>query len=187
MLVGVADVALAVAADEAVRRGAEDLLVGGDPADAVLGPAAAASPGRPTPRPATCPRGGWPKSRVCCSTARRTWSGGVLGVAAGVARQLDVGHRLAGQLLVEQQRQDRVVNTASWSARPGRSRPAGGAAAGPARRISRCLSSRAALVVLGEVAALVAQAAQAVVALEGQRVDPGQVEPDLQVAQVALA
>ena len=43
------------------------------------------------------------------------------------------------------------------------------------------------LVVFGEVPALVAQLAQAVVLLEGQRMDPGQVEPDLQIAQVALA
>ena len=40
------------------------------------------------------------------------------------------------------------------------------------------------LVVFRVVAALVAQFPQGVVALEGQRVDPGQVEPHLQIAQV---
>ena len=41
--------------------------------------------------------------------ARANVQGGILGIAAGVARQLHVGHRFAGQLLVEQQRQDRMV------------------------------------------------------------------------------
>ncbi len=70
--VGVADVALAVAADEALRRVAEDLLVGGDPADAVLGQQrhhrlADATLGRPHAAAAACRR-----CCVCCSTARRT-------------------------------------------------------------------------------------------------------------------
>ena len=41
------------------------------------------------------------------------------------------------------------------------------------------------LVVLGVAATLVAQDAEAIVARDGQRVDPGEIEPDLQIAEVA--
>jgi len=43
------------------------------------------------------------------------------------------------------------------------------------------------LVILGEIAALDLQFLQLGVALEGERVDPGEVEQHLQIAQVALA
>ena len=55
------------------------------------------------------PRGGLPKMRCVLLDGPAHVDGGVLGIAAGVARQLHVRHRLAGQLLVEQQRQDRMV------------------------------------------------------------------------------
>jgi hypothetical protein len=45
------------------------------------------------------------------------------------------------------------------------------------------LLEQAVLVTLGKVAALVAQFAQLGVLLEGEGVDPGEVEPDLQVAR----
>ena len=112
---------------------------------------------------------------------------GVFGIAVAISRQDYVGHRLARQPLVEQQRQDRVVERESWSARPG-----------PASASSRCsgitrrqqlalLVQQPLLLVFGIVAALGLEFGQLGILLEQQGMDPRQVRPDLEVAQVALA
>ncbi len=109
--------------------------------------------------------------------------GGVFGIAAAVARQLDVGHRLARQLFVEQKRQDGMeVRRGRQLNLPALSEPA--VQRQHLAQDFEVLVQERRLLFLREFFALVAQAAQQVVALEGERVDPGEVEPDLQVAQV---
>ena len=182
---GVDDVAVAVAADEALRRVAEDLLVGGDPLDAVLDQErnhrlADAALGGPHADRRLAEQVGVLRDRP--ADVHR----GVFGVAAGVARQLALGHRLAGQLLVEQERQDRVEIGRRGQfdlARLGE--PAVQRQDLP--QDLQVLVEHALLFRLREVAALGEQFAQGRILLEGERVDPGEVEPDLQVPEVAFA
>ncbi len=182
----VAEVAVAVARDPAVGRAGEDLLVGGDPLDAGVGDRRGSSPGRPSLPRATCPAASAPNSCSWYSTARRICSCGVLRIAVEVLGQLDVGHRPAGQPLVPEQRQDRMVKgrrrqldlapllqLRGAAARPGADTPS----ACPAATASPAPSSDALLAELGQLG----------VGLEGQRVEPGQVRPALQIEQVLLA
>ena len=161
MLVGVADVALAVAADEALRGGAEDLLVCGDPADAVPGQErdhrlADRALGRPHAR------GPAAEQPLVLLDGPADVQLGVVGIAARVLRQADVGHGLAGQLLVEQQRQDGVIVRRRRQLDLARL----GEAAVQRQDLPEDVEVRveqAGLVGLAEVPALVAQVAQGVV------------------------
>ena len=141
--VGVADVAPAVAPDQAVRRAGQDLLVGGDPSDAVLGQQgderladralAGPHPARRVAEPLGhgCRRRGGrarrrpPDSRRDRTAARRRASPPAPGPcpAAGAG---------SGD------------STASSSARPGRLRPARGAGGSPGRAArAACPGTRA--------------------------------------------
>src|SRR5205807_1369664 len=110
---------------------------------------------------------------------------GVFWIAAAVTRQLHFGHRLAGQFLVEQQRQDRVKK------RRGRQLDLTAFGQLSVKRNNfaqdlQVLVEQPILVVLREVTPFLEQCPQAFVALAGKRVDPGKVEPDLQVAKIPL-
>src|SRR5205807_2510364 len=87
------DVAPAVAADQALSRAAQDLLVGRDPADAVLGQQrdhrlADRALARPHPPRAPAEAGGMAVDGAA------DLDGGILRVAAAVRRQSHIGHRL---------------------------------------------------------------------------------------------
>ena len=109
----------------------------------------------------------------------------IVRIAAGVARQLEVRQRLAGQLFVQEQRQNGMIE-----GRRGQLDLSGlGQFAMERNHLSKdvqLFGQEPVFFVLRESAALVAQAAQVRVALEYQRMDPGQVKPDLQIAKVAL-
>ena len=124
---GMADVPAAVATDLAARRAAQDLFVGRDPLDAVLGQE---RDQRLADRAFTGPHAPWSfaeEADVALDRAADVGRG-VFGVTATIGRQGHLGHGLARQRLVEEQRQDRVVVRASSSARPGPARRARGAA-----------------------------------------------------------
>ena len=180
-----ADVAPAVAPDLAAGRAAQDLLVGGDPLDAVLGQQgherladrALAGPHPPGSRAE-------PPDVALHGPADVDL--GVVGIALAIARQGHVGHGLAGELLVQQQGQDRVI--------VGRRRQLDLPALGQLPVQGDDLGEQLALLVeqplllvLGVVAALGLELGELGVLLEEQGMDPRQVRPDLEVAQVARA
>ncbi len=111
---------------------------------------------------------------------------GVLGVAAAVTRQGHVGHRLARRRLVEQQRKDRVVVgrrgqldlTASGQLAMERDHP------GHQRAL---LVQKPLLLILGVVPPFRFELGELGVFLEEQGMDPGEVGPDLKVAEIASA
>src|SRR5208282_2753794 len=111
--------------------------------------------------------------------------GGVFRVAARVARQLDLGHGLAGQLHVQQKRQDRMKE------RRRRQLDLAALRQLPVQRQDlpenvELPGEEPALFLFRELPAFFAQREQVRIALEAERMNPGQVEPDLQVAKVAF-
>ena len=110
---------------------------------------------------------------------------GVFGVAAGEVGQTDLRQSLARQLLVQQQGQKGMI--------VGRRRQFDLAAVlktpiqgDHLANQFQMLVEQPGLLGLGEAASLVAQAAQAAVLVDGQGMNPGQVEPDLQIAEIAI-
>ena len=105
---GMADVAPAVAADLAAGRAAQDLLVGGDPLDAV--PGQQRDQGL-ADRALAGPHAPWRRSEApqVAFDGAADVDLGVLGITVAIGWQGHVGHRLARELLVQQQGEDRVV------------------------------------------------------------------------------
>ena len=182
---GMADVAPAVAADLAVGRAAQDLLVGRDPLDAVLGQE---RDHRLADRALAGPHAARPfaeSSGVALDGAADVHRR-ILGVTAAVGRQRHVGHRLAGQRLVEEQGEDRVI--------VGRRGQLDLAARGqlamqrdhPRQQLALFVQEPL-LLLLGVVPAFGLELGQLGVLLEEQGMDPRQVRPDLEVAEVARA
>ena len=111
---------------------------------------------------------------------------GVLGVTLAIRGEGHVGHRLAGQLLIEQERQNRMI------VRSGRQLDLSpfGELAVQGDHLGQqvaLLVQEPLLLVFGVVPPLGFERGQLGVFLEQQRVDPGQVRPDLKVAEVAGA
>ena len=182
---GIAEVAVAVARDPAVGRAGEDLLVGADPLDAGLGDGRDDALADRAFRGPHAPRL-LPEQLFVELDRPAEMLAGVFGVAFEVLGQHHVGHRPPRQPLVPQQRQDRMVE--------GRGRqlhlPALQQLAVQRHHLPEqlhLLVQQPLLLLLGPVAALVAELGQLGVVLEGQRVDPHQVRPALQVDEVLLA
>ncbi len=111
--------------------------------------------------------------------------GGVLGVALQMTRQLDVGHRLPGQPLVAQQRQDRVIERRGGQldlARIGQL----AVQRNDLRQQLHLLVEQPLLLLLGPVLPLLAKLGQLGNDFERERMDPHQVGPALQVENVVL-
>ncbi len=179
----IADVPPAVAPDPAVGRARQDLLVGGDPLNAVAGQQ---GKHRLTDRPLARPHAAGPLAEVLAMALDGPADVhlGILGITILIGRQGDVRHRLAGQPLVEQQGQDRVEER-----RGGQLDLAGfGQLAMPGDDLGEDFAlavEQPVLLDLGVTASLVPEGGQFGVRLEEQRMEPGQVGPDLQVAEVA--
>ena len=182
---GVADVAPAVAADLAVGRTAEDLLIRGDPPDAVPGQQ---RDHRLRDRPLARPHPARGRAEVLAvrRDGARDVVFGILGVAVAIRGQVDVGHRLACQPLVEQEGDDRVIE--------GGGRQLDLPALGELAMEGDDLAEQVALLVeepvllgLGVAAGLGLELGELGVLLEEDRVHPREIRPDLEVAQVAFA
>ena len=109
---------------------------------------------------------------------------GVVGIAFAIAGQGDVGHGLAGQLLVQQQGEYGVI----VRGRGQLDLPALGQR--PVQGDHSCnelelLIEQPLLLVLGVMAALGLELGELGVLLEQQRMEPCQVRPDLKVAEVS--
>ncbi len=128
---GMADVAPAVAADLAAGRAAQDLFVGRDPLDPVLGQerdhrlADRALAGPHAPRP-------FAEVADVALDGAADMHRGVFGVTAAIGRQGHVGHRLPRRASCRGAAAGSGGSRASWSARSGPARPARDAAGSPA-------------------------------------------------------
>ena len=182
---GMANMAPAVAADLAVEGAAEDFLVGGDPLDSVprqqrdhrLADGAFARPHSAR---------AFAENRVVLLDGAADMNLGVFRITVAIGGQVHVGHRFAREPLVEKQGQDRVIER-------GR-RQLDLAAVGELaverddlRHELALLVEQPVLVCLGVPAALGLKLGELGVFLEEQGVHPGQVGPDLQVAEIAFA
>ena len=166
-------------------RAAEDFLVGGDPLNAV--------PRQQRNHRLTDRTLAWPHAaRPLAEDGLVTFDSaadvnfGVLRIAVPVGGEIHVGHRLARQPLVEEQGEDRVVerrrgqlDLATLGEFPVERDDLGEQA--------RCLSSSQCFSSSVVPPALAPELGEFRVVLEEQRVHPGQVGPDLKVADVALA
>ena len=180
---GMADVAPAVAPDLAARRAAQNLLVGRDPLDAMLGQQwnkrladrALAGPHSP---------GSGPKPRLMAFHGPANVKLGVVGIAFAIAGQGNVGHGLACQLLVQQQGQDGVIvrGRGQLDLSAVGQRPVQG---DDSCNELELLIEQPLLLILGVMAALGLELGELGVFLEQQGMEPRQVRPDLKVAQVS--